>query len=349
MNVETESTYGKKLAIATRVCENFAYSQRATPRHDLLNDFEDPNLLADMESRSLLKTNPSRLDYLPSFGSFALLGDAHELYQQARKGFVATVFALREFFREDRSAKTYKFDNLLAAAKRMDGDIEPQSLHLGLYLSTEFAVIGTCKPSDDGMSLSNFGVSEHVVTMKNPDDQWLQRVRGVREPSPNPFQMNHVPHDFLMMSLDGEEDSMGDGDESFWTLLHPSVAEVALPRFRSRYYQEAVECSIKVINQQIRDRTGLDMDGVPLMQTAFSPQTPLLVFDSLDTKTGRSIQQGYMQMFVGTILAVRNPKAHGIVEIDARRCIHFLYLLSLLACKLDEATDPPRPIVAVTA
>ena len=228
MNVETESTYGKKLAIATRVCENFAYSQRATLRHDLLNDFEDPNLLADMESRSLLKTTPARLDYLPSFGSFALLGDNHELYQQARKGFVATVLALREFFREDRSAKTYQFDDLLAAAKRMDGDIEPPSLHLGLYLTPEFSVIGTHKPSDDGMSLSNFGVSEHVVTMKNPDEQWLQRVRGVREPVPNPFQMNHVPHEFLMMSLD-EEDSMGEGEEPFWTLLHPSVAEVAHP------------------------------------------------------------------------------------------------------------------------
>lgn len=38
-------------------------------------------------------------------------------------------------------------------------------------------------------------------------------------------------------------------------------------------------------------------------------------------------------------MAVRNPKAHDFVKIDAPRCIHFLYLAWLLAHKLDEAQD----------
>jgi len=55
------------------------------------------------------------------------------------------------------------------------------------------------------------------------------------------------------------------------------------------------------------------------------------------------MQQGYLQIFAGTMMAVRNPKAHGFVEIDATRCIHFLFLASLLAHKLDEAQDAPVP------
>jgi hypothetical protein len=41
------------------------------------------------------------------------------------------------------------------------------------------------------------------------------------------------------------------------------------------------------------------------------------------------------------MIAVRNPKAHEFVEIDARRRIHFLFLASLLAYKLDEAKNAP--------
>jgi|ERR1017187_2728116 uncharacterized protein (TIGR02391 family) len=80
-----------------------------------------------------------------------------------------------------------------------------------------------------------------------------------------------------------------------------------------------------------------------LFSKAFAPSQPYLIFDPTDTETARSIQQGYLQIFAGTMMAVRNPKAHGFVEIDANRCIHFLYLTSLLARKLDEDLDVPIP------
>jgi hypothetical protein len=38
---------------------------------------------------------------------------------------------------------------------------------------------------------------------------------------------------------------------------------------------------------------------------------------------------------------IRNPKAHGMVQLDRRRSIHFLFLASLLADKIDEAVNAP--------
>jgi uncharacterized protein (TIGR02391 family) len=130
-------------------------------------------------------------------------------------------------------------------------------------------------------------------------------------------------------------------------LLHPSIVPEARRRFRARFYAEAVLAALKVITLQIKSRTGINLDGAPLMTKAFNPNQPYLIFAPGDTETGISMQQGYLQIFAGTMMAVRNPKAHGFVEIDAARCIHFLFLASLLAHKLDEAQDAPVSSVPV--
>jgi hypothetical protein len=52
------------------------------------------------------------------------------------------------------------------------------------------------------------------------------------------------------------------------------------------------------------------------------------------------MQQGYMQIFAGSMTGIRNPKAHENISIDSVRAVHFLFLASLLMAKLDEANVP---------
>jgi uncharacterized protein (TIGR02391 family) len=73
------------------------------------------------------------------------------------------------------------------------------------------------------------------------------------------------------------------------------------------------------------------------MTTAFSVQNPIIELDDLATVSGKDIQQGYMQIFAGAMTGIRNPKAHGNLDIDETRAIHLLFLASLLMYKLDEA------------
>ena len=67
-----------------------------------------------------------------------------------------------------------------------------------------------------------------------------------------------------------------------------------------------------------------------------SLEDPIIVLGDLSTETGKNIQEGYMHIFAGAMMGIRNPKAHHNIEIDAKRAIHFLSLASLLMYKIDE-------------
>lgn len=128
---------------------------------------------------------------------------------------------------------------------------------------------------------------------------------------------------------------------SLWALLHPEVRKLASPRFQAGHYADAVEAALKGLNSAVKARAQIaaakEQDGASLMTTVFSVKNPLLVLDDLTTLSGQSIQQGYMQIFAGTMTGIRNPKAHDNITITAERAIHLLFLASLLWFKLEEA------------
>lgn len=126
----------------------------------------------------------------------------------------------------------------------------------------------------------------------------------------------------------------------FWSDIHPKIIAVDKTRFESSHYADAVESALKEINSCIKDivrrKTGNELDGAPLMYTAFSPKNPIIVLDDLSTDSGRNIQQGYMEIFAGAMTGIRNPKAHDNINITEIRAKHFMYLASLLMHKIDE-------------
>lgn len=72
------------------------------------------------------------------------------------------------------------------------------------------------------------------------------------------------------------------------------------------------------------------------MLAALSVQNPIIKLGDISTETGTNIQQGYMEMFAGAMLGIRNPKAHNnqtISRPDAMRKLHFA---SMLMYKLDD-------------
>ena len=161
-------------------------------------------------------------------------------------------------------------------------------------------------------------------------------------PSRNPFQKPKRP-DYCPECgtvFPWHEPKKQQSTDDFWERLHPSVVGVARKRFEDGHLADAVEATLKLLNQQVKvlvkQRANAEEDGASLMHKAFSPKNPIIVLDDLSTETGRNIQQGYMEIFAGTMTGIRNPKAHDIITIDETRAIHFLYLASLLFYKLDE-------------
>ena len=129
--------------------------------------------------------------------------------------------------------------------------------------------------------------------------------------------------------------------EQFWKYIHPKIEDVAISRFYSGMYADAIEASFKEINNRIkktvRTQTGKEFDGSTLMEQAFSSNTPILIIKGLSTETERNIQLGYMKIFSGAMIGIRNPKAHDNQTITREDAIRKLNFASLLMFKIDQA------------
>jgi uncharacterized protein (TIGR02391 family) len=128
----------------------------------------------------------------------------------------------------------------------------------------------------------------------------------------------------------------------FWDLIHPAIVGVAKSRFDSGHYADCAETALKHINTvvkaKVKKRTGEELDGAALMNKAFSVKNPIITIDDISAQSGKDIQQGYMQIFAGAMIGIRNPKAHEVIVIDRERAIHFIFLASLLMHTLDMAS-----------
>lgn len=327
-----------KSRIAKLICGRFMMLHESTPRQMILRICERRDLLSDLQFGTLFREASEQNNYLPTCRTFALLGDAHRWYAFARSAFIQTSQALYWQYRASGDTKDYAADEFGKHVCSPRHDPLPDGLvALGLYFAQEFALIQPTEMAEDRCAIRRFRISEFAIEMRDPIPVWHNRVQGVREPlrrftGPVPQLEGHV------IDFSDPYSTPAQPDE-FWTLIHPTIVIEARPRFEGAQYADAVEAALKVVAHEVRRRSGLTLDGADLMHRAFSPHNPHLVFQDPIPDTQASMQQGYMRVFAGAMMAVRNPKAHGLVKIDRRRAIHFLFLASLLADKIDEATD----------
>lgn len=120
--------------------------------------------------------------------------------------------------------------------------------------------------------------------------------------------------------------------------LHPRIADVARDLFLDGHHWPAVFEASKALFNYVKERSGAhQLDGVPLMATAFSKNKPLLAFNELTNKTDQDEQEGMMYLFMGAALAIRNPGGHSFPEGSEQRAIEYISLLSMLAYRVQEA------------
>jgi len=120
--------------------------------------------------------------------------------------------------------------------------------------------------------------------------------------------------------------------------IQPEIERAVGKLFRDGHYANAVEDACKVLDGLVKLRSGrYDLGGTELMQTVFSPKKPVLKFNDLQTETDQSEQQGMMFLHAGAMLALRNPRAHEIIEDDPEKALEYIAFLSLLAKSLDKA------------
>jgi uncharacterized protein (TIGR02391 family) len=129
-------------------------------------------------------------------------------------------------------------------------------------------------------------------------------------------------------------------NELFWEFIHPRIKNVSLSRYNSGHFADSVESAMKEINSAVKmivkSVTGDELDGVKLMDRAFSMENPIIKLNDLSSESDKNIQKGYMQIFQGSMTGIRNPKAHENMNTKRNKAIHLLFLSSLLMYKIDE-------------
>ncbi len=122
--------------------------------------------------------------------------------------------------------------------------------------------------------------------------------------------------------------------------FHLEIERVSGQLYRDGHYkQAALEAYIRVI-EEVKARSGLALDGDPLMNHAFGcdGRVPVIQFNSLQTESERDEQKGFMFLFKG-IVGLRNSKAHSNrLFDDPHRAHDYLALASVLMRVLEIAT-----------
>lgn len=108
--------------------------------------------------------------------------------------------------------------------------------------------------------------------------------------------------------------------------------------FRDGHYARSVEEAFKCLNNFVKNRCRSAADGNGLMTLAFSVSNPILALNKLKTQSHRDEQQGYMQIFAGSMTGIRNPRAHEHrIQDDVQSTLELLCLASHLIQKAKAA------------
>ena len=117
--------------------------------------------------------------------------------------------------------------------------------------------------------------------------------------------------------------------------------------FVDGHYAKAVEEAYIFLNNLVRRRAGMtttSSSDAGVMTTAFSEKSPKLrLSKDLRSQSAKDRQQGYMLMFQGATIGVRNPRAHthGHPD-DPRNALELLGFCNHLVRTTREATRTYR-------
>src|SRR5437763_7191859 len=111
-------------------------------------------------------------------------------------------------------------------------------------------------------------------------------------------------------------------DERLWLAIQPTYSKGD--------YRGAVTDAIHFLSELIRNKSGLDGDGVPLVGAAFGGQNPIIKVNSLQTESEQNEQKGVAEMLRGLYQGIRNPRSHSKMDDPPETANEILALINFL-------------------
>lgn len=116
--------------------------------------------------------------------------------------------------------------------------------------------------------------------------------------------------------------------------LHPIVQQTAGQLYKDGHFRQAILDTYIALVEAVKVKSGrYDLDNTPLMQNVFSLKNPIIKV-SADSDE----QMGFMWLFTGAVMGIRNPKAHRLIQqSDPQRALEWLSFASVLLRVLDDS------------
>lgn len=122
--------------------------------------------------------------------------------------------------------------------------------------------------------------------------------------------------------------------------FHTRIANSSSSLFKNGHYSPAIFEAFKVVNNAVKERSGIKSDGKALMGEVFSETNPLIKFNDFPSDSDKNEQEGFKFLFMGAMVGIRNPRAHeALIETDPILTTKYLAFADLLLRKLDSAQN----------
>lgn len=110
--------------------------------------------------------------------------------------------------------------------------------------------------------------------------------------------------------------------------------------YEGRNYTNAILDATYFLSGLIREKTGLESDGVALVGQAFGGKAPKLKVGKLQSESDWNVQKGLEQILRGFYLAIRNPRSHEKYA-DSKEDADSLILFINHLVKIIDQSKPP--------
>ncbi len=118
------------------------------------------------------------------------------------------------------------------------------------------------------------------------------------------------------------------------TLVDKRIWESIEQSYKAGSYSSAIKDAMHFLSDLIREKSGLEGDGVALIGNAFGGKSPKLKVNKMQTESEQNVQKGIEQLLRGLYQAIRNPRSHGKTKdpkSDADAIILFInYLITII-------------------
>ena len=132
--------------------------------------------------------------------------------------------------------------------------------------------------------------------------------------------------------------------------VHAAIVKQCRKLFVGGHYADCIRRAFQSVNNRVKKLVpGTRVDGYKLMAEAFKPESPQLMVSGLNSPSERDEQQGLHHLFMGAMLALRNPHTHEDHwrwDKDASRTLEALGFASLLHHYLDLCEEHRRQATA---